>query len=82
MLCPDIADIESLETAGATMVLGIVFLGIKSIEYYTSTRRADAVRRIDFIRARRPRPRRPMFFDLYFLMTGVHAVHMVSASGS
>jgi cytochrome c oxidase subunit 3 len=60
----------------ATMVLGGVFLGIKSVEYYHK-----------FVEHHLPGPgfqfekeyfrHAQIFFSLYFVMTGLHALHMV-----
>jgi cytochrome c oxidase subunit 3 len=63
-----------------TMILGLAFLGIKSVEYYSkytehhipghgfSFEGADAVRA-------------QIFFTLYFAMTGLHATHMIIGMG-
>jgi cytochrome c oxidase subunit 3 len=60
----------------ATMLLGTVFLGIKGFEYYTS-----------FLEHHVPGPafqfeaeyqqHAQLFFSLYFVMTGLHALHMM-----
>jgi cytochrome c oxidase subunit III len=59
-----------------TMALGCVFLGIKAFEYYT-----------EFAEHHVPGPNfqfeaaqlhhAQIFFSLYFVMTGLHAVHMI-----
>jgi cytochrome c oxidase subunit 3 len=64
----------------ATMVLGVVFLGIKSVEYYHK-----------FTEHHVPGPgfqfekeyfrHAQLFFSLYFLMTGLHALHMIIGLG-
>ncbi|HKB11099.1 MAG TPA: cytochrome c oxidase subunit 3 family protein [Vicinamibacterales bacterium] len=65
----------------ATMALGLVFLGIKSVEYYTK-----------FVEHHIPGPgfhfeepavavQAQIFFSLYFLMTGLHALHMIIGFG-
>ena len=64
----------------ATIVLGLVFLGVKVIEY-----------RDKFVHHLVPGPsfqfeealKQPaeMFYSLYFLMTGLHALHMVVGIG-
>src|SRR5213593_630585 len=64
----------------ATMVLGAVFLGIKSVEYYHK-----------FAEHHIPGPgfqfekehfrHAQIFFSLYFVMTGLHALHMVIGIG-
>ena len=63
-----------------TMVLGAVFLGIKFTEYY-----------LHYLDHRVPGPgfrfsgadasRAEMFFLLYFIMTGLHALHMFVGEG-
>jgi cytochrome c oxidase subunit 3 len=65
----------------ATMALGGVFLGIKSVEYYhkfvehhvpgPSFHFAEA----EFARSAQ------IFFSLYFIMTGLHALHMIIGIG-
>ena len=60
----------------ATMLLGTAFLGIKAFEYYT-----------EFAAHHVPGPgfqfeadqfrHAQIFFSLYFLMTGLHALHMI-----
>ena len=63
-----------------TMVLGAVFLGIKSVEYYHKFAEhhvpgpAFQFEREYFRHAQ-------LFFSLYFLMTGLHALHMVIGIG-
>ena len=64
----------------ATMILGGVFLGIKSVEYYHK-----------FVEHHVPGPafqfekeyfrHAQIFFSLYFLMTGLHALHMIIGFG-
>ena len=65
----------------ATMVLGAVFLGIKSVEYYHK-----------FEEHHIPGPgfqfedkalvnHVQLFFSLYFVMTGLHALHMIIGLG-
>jgi len=59
-----------------TMILGAVFLGIKSVEYYHK-----------FVEHHIPGPgfqfekeyvrHAQLFFSLYFVMTGLHALHMI-----
>ena len=63
-----------------TMILGTSFLGIKSVEYYRK-----------FVEHHIPGPsfefekvharHAQIFFSLYFVMTGLHAVHMVIGIG-
>jgi cytochrome c oxidase subunit III len=64
----------------ATMILGGIFLGIKSVEYYHK-----------FVEHHVPGPafqfekeyfrHAQIFFSLYFLMTGLHALHMIIGFG-
>jgi cytochrome c oxidase subunit III len=65
----------------ATMALGAVFLGVKGIEYYSK-----------FVEGHIPGPgfrfeepqyatHAQIFFSLYFLMTGLHALHMIIGFG-
>ena len=63
-----------------TMVLGAAFLGIKSFEYYEK-----------FVEHHVPGPNfrfeaeyfrhAQIFFSLYFVMTGLHALHMIIGIG-
>jgi cytochrome c oxidase subunit 3 len=63
-----------------TMILGGVFLGIKSVEYYHK-----------FVEHHVPGPgfqfekehllHAQLFFSLYFVMTGLHAIHMMIGIG-
>jgi cytochrome c oxidase subunit III len=63
-----------------TMILGGVFLGIKSVEYYHK-----------FVEHHVPGPgfqfekehllHAQLFFSLYFVMTGLHAIHMIIGIG-
>jgi cytochrome c oxidase subunit 3 len=63
-----------------TMVLGTVFLGIKGVEYYEK-----------FVEHHIPGPsfqfeaeyfrHAQIFFSLYFVMTGLHAIHMIVGLG-
>jgi cytochrome c oxidase subunit III len=64
-----------------TMILGAVFLGIKSVEYYQK-----------FVEHHIPGPEfqfeekeyvrhAQLFFSLYFVMTGLHALHMIIGFG-
>jgi cytochrome c oxidase subunit 3 len=58
-----------------TMVLGIVFMGIKGVEYYHHyvDRLAPGVA---FDYAGPQVHRMELFMILYFVMTGIHAIHM------
>ena len=63
-----------------TMILGTTFLGIKTYEYYTG-----------FLEGHLPGPgfrfepeyveHAQIFFSLYYLMTGLHALHMIIGLG-
>jgi cytochrome c oxidase subunit 3 len=62
-----------------TMVLGIVFLGVKSVEYSHKFQEglipgANFRFEGDAIHAQ-------LFFSLYFVMTGLHALHMIIGIG-
>ena len=63
-----------------TMVLGTVFLGIKGFEYYTEFTEhhvpgaAFQFEGPEFYHAQ-------LFFSLYFVMTGIHAAHMIIGLG-
>ena len=64
----------------ATMILGAVFLGIKSVEYahkFAEHHVPGAGFQFDreFVRQAQ------LFFSLYFLMTGLHALHMIIGIG-
>ena len=64
----------------ATIVLGCCFLGIKAFEYYTEwVEHHVPGLNYDF----EPEYYRnaQIFFSLYFLMTGLHAVHMIIGIG-
>ncbi len=67
---------------GATMVLGCVFLGIKGMEYHHKyVHGMMPLLGLPFVwKGPSPGPAE-MFFDLYFLMTGVHALHMLIGLG-
>jgi cytochrome c oxidase subunit III len=59
-----------------TMVLGSVFLGIKGVEYYhkfVEHHVPGATFQFEKEYARHAQ----IFFSLYFIMTGLHAVHMI-----
>ena len=63
------------------MVLGAAFLGVKAIEYADKFAH-HLVPGPHFELARAAsRPRREMFFSLYFCMTGLHALHMIIGLG-
>lgn len=60
----------------ATMALGTLFLAIKSFEYFDDWRH-DLIPGAGFVFNAPLRASAELFFLLYFLMTGLHAFHMV-----
>ncbi|HYG62274.1 MAG TPA: cytochrome c oxidase subunit 3 family protein [Thermoanaerobaculia bacterium] len=65
----------------ATIVLGAVFLGIKAVEY-TDKFTHHLVPGANFDGSDFTEPRHAeIFFSLYFIMTGLHAFHMVIGIG-
>jgi len=63
-----------------TLVLGIAFLGIKAIEYHEHFEEG-LFPGSHFTYQSPLAPRVQMFFVLYFVMTGLHAVHMIVGIG-
>ena len=65
-----------------TMILGGVFLGIKGVEY-SHKFHEHLIPGTHFAYAAEPQFFRPaqIFFSLYFVMTGLHAAHMVVGIG-
>jgi len=63
-----------------TMALGCVFLGVKAFEYWTEFREHH-VPGADFQFAADQRLHAEIFFSLYFIMTGLHALHMIIGLG-
>jgi cytochrome c oxidase subunit 3 len=63
-----------------TMVLGGVFLGIKSVEYYHKFAEHH-VPGLDFRFEKAHILHAQLFFSLYFVMTGLHALHMIIGIG-
>jgi cytochrome c oxidase subunit 3 len=59
-----------------TIALGLVFLGIKGFEYYDKYLH-DHIPFGGFTFSQPDNPGLETFFNLYFLMTGFHALHMV-----
>jgi cytochrome c oxidase subunit III len=60
----------------ATMVLGVIFLGIKGFEYYHKfVEHLVPGPNFEFDPAHAPHAE--IFFILYFLLTGVHALHLL-----
>lgn len=64
----------------STMVLGAVFLGIKFTEYYLHYL-DHRVPGPGFVFAGTDSSKAEMFFLLYFVMTGLHALHMFVGEG-
>jgi cytochrome c oxidase subunit III len=64
----------------ATMALGCVFLGIKAFEYYTEFVEHH-VPGAGFQFEGREAAHAQIFFSLYFMMTGLHALHMIIGLG-
>ena len=64
-----------------TMILGAMFLGIKSVEYYHKFAEHHVpgpgfqFEERDYVRHAQ------LFFSLYFVMTGLHALHMIIGIG-
>src|SRR5205085_10027182 len=63
-----------------TMVLGLAFLGIKGVEYHEKFV-AHHVPGPDFQFSPRFALHAQIFFSLYFVMTGLHALHMIIGLG-
>ena len=63
-----------------TMILGGVFLGIKSVEYYHKFAEHH-VPGFDFQFEKDHILHAQLFFSLYFVMTGLHALHMIIGIG-
>jgi len=64
----------------ATMALGAVFLGIKSVEYYHKFEEHH-IPGPSFVFEKEYRQHAQLFFSLYFIMTGLHAIHMIIGLG-
>src|SRR5262249_47749661 len=66
----------------ATMVFGIGFLAIKAVEYHHKYEHGlMPFLRLPFAWDKPDSGHAALFFDLYFLMTGVHALHMLIGLG-
>ena len=63
-----------------TMVLGAAFLGIKSVEYYHKFEEHH-IPGPGFVFEKEHFANVQLFFSLYFLMTGLHALHMIIGLG-
>ena len=64
----------------ATMILGSVFLGIKAVEYYHKFAEHH-VPGAGFQFEKEHQRHAQIFFSLYFIMTGLHALHMIIGIG-
>jgi cytochrome c oxidase subunit III len=64
----------------ATMALGVVFLGIKGVEYYEKFHEHHIPGPSFQFEAEYFRHAQ-IFFSLYFVMTGLHAIHMIIGLG-
>lgn len=66
----------------ATLILGSIFLGIKGVEYFHKYEHGlMPLAGLPFKWEGSSAGHAELFFDLYFLMTGVHALHMVIGLG-
>lgn len=66
----------------ATMLLGSLFIGIKGYEYYEKYQHGlMPLAGLPFHWDGAAANHAEMFFDLYFVMTGVHALHMLIGLG-
>jgi cytochrome c oxidase subunit III len=63
-----------------TMALGTVFLGIKAVEYYHKFAEHH-VPGATFQFEHEHQRHAQIFFSLYFIMTGLHAIHMIIGIG-
>jgi cytochrome c oxidase subunit III len=64
-----------------TMILGVVFLGIKSVEYHHKfVEHLIPGPTFEFPKDGHPQQAQ-LFFSLYFAMTGMHALHMIIGIG-
>ncbi len=65
---------------GITMLLGVVFLGIKFYEYYHKYEEG-LIPGVHFAWSGPAAPPASIFFLFYFIMTGMHALHMIIGLG-
>jgi cytochrome c oxidase subunit III len=66
----------------ATLILGSVFLGIKGIEYHHKYEHGlMPILGLPFEWTGPSAGHAELFFDLYFVMTGIHALHMIIGLG-
>jgi cytochrome c oxidase subunit 3 len=66
---------------GATVLLGVCFLGIKTTEYLEHFREGIYPGGVGSFFAGGAAPGVAMFFTLYFCMTGLHALHVIAGMG-
>ncbi len=59
-----------------TAALGVFFLGVKALEYYADYRH-HLVPGLDFFMHGKGASEEELFFFLYFVMTGIHALHVM-----
>ncbi|ADE15688.1 cytochrome c oxidase subunit III [Nitrosococcus halophilus Nc 4] len=64
-----------------TILLGILFLGIKGVEYYGEYEK-QLVPGLNFAYEGDNAQSIKLFFYLYFIMTGVHAIHVILGIGT
>ena len=64
----------------ATLVLGLAFLGLKAVEY-TKDYHEQLVPALNFAVDEPREPQIKLFFVLYFLTTGLHAIHLTVGIG-
>ena len=69
-----------LRFLSATMILGTMFLGIKAYEYYTGFHEGH-LPGPGFLFEPKHVEHAQIFFSLYYLMTGLHALHMIIGLG-
>ena len=73
---------ELMALLAATVVLGSVFIGIKGMEYHHKyLHQLMPLGGLPFVWEGPSAGHAEMFFNLYFLMTGLHAVHMIIGLG-
>lgn len=66
----------------ATMLLGLMFLGIKATEYYLEYQEHLVPLKGFIFAYEGPDPRKAeLFFNFYFAMTGLHALHVIIGVG-
>ncbi len=65
---------------GLTILLGLVFLGIKGIEYAAKFKE-HLIPGPSFVFPGPDAPHVQLYFSLYFAMTGMHALHMIIGVG-